>query len=233
MNSTPGNRVRLLAVLSLIVVAGISAYVLVNGSSSASNTAGTQTTLHKQKPQTTTTKKAQPEKRNKSKHTTSAVGVNALDDALLAHPVVVVSVYAPNVVTDTEAMKEAKAGAARAGVGFVAFNIFDEKIARQLGDLIGERDMTNPEVLFFERGRKLVFALEGFADSQVVAQAARNVYPPHRALGRRREQNLRTLLRSSRRSSDHGQESRPENRGGPQTGGRGPRIGRDPGRHRN
>ena len=181
MNTNPGPRVRFLAVLSLIIVVGIGAYVLINGSSSTSSTAGTQTALSKTQTTTKTTapktKSTKPEKRNKSKRTTSAVGVNALDAALISHPLVIVSVYAPNVITDAQAMKEARAGAARAGAGFVAFNIFNEKIARQLGDLIGDKEMTNPEVLFFKRGRTLVFTLHGFADSQVVAQAARNVYP--------------------------------------------------------
>jgi hypothetical protein len=164
-----------LAVLSLIAVAGIGAYVLINGSSSTSNTAGTQATLPKTKSTRTTAKKSSgPEK---STRKTSPVGINALDAALVSHPLVVVSVYAPDVVTDTQAMKEARAGAASAEVGFVAFNIFNEKIARQLSTLVGGNETANPEVLFFKRGRTLVFRLKGFADSRVVAQAARNVYP--------------------------------------------------------
>ncbi len=75
-----------------------------------------------------------------------------------------------------QAMNEAKAGAAQAGAGFVAFNVFDEKIARQLAVLVPGAT-SSPEVLFYERGRKLVFTLLGFADSQVVAQAAHNVFP--------------------------------------------------------
>lgn len=174
-STTPSSSVRFLAVLSLIAVAGIGAYVLVNGSSSTSNTAGTQTTLPKTKSTKTTAKKSSgPEKRTRK---TSPVGINALDAALVSHPLVVVSVYAPDVVTDTQAMKEARAGAASAGVGFVAFNIFNEKIARQLSTLVGGNETANPEVLFFKRGRTLVFTLKGFADSRVVAQAARNVYP--------------------------------------------------------
>jgi len=74
-------------------------------------------------------------------------------------------------------MKEARAGATRAGAGFVAFNVFDEKIARQLATLLGDNATSSPEVLFFKRDRKVVFKLQGFADSQVVAQAAKNVYP--------------------------------------------------------
>jgi len=178
MKSTPSPRVRLLAVLALILLAGAGAYLLINGSSSASNTAGTQATLRTTTNTQTTAKP--PAKQPKSKpieHRAAVGGVNALDAALVAHPLVVVSVYARNVATDSQAMREARAGAARVGAGFVAFNAFNEKIARQLASLVGDDASSSPEVLFFKRGRKLVFTLQGFADSQVVAQAANNVYP--------------------------------------------------------
>lgn len=183
MKSTPSPRVRLLAVLALILLAGAGAYVLMKGSNSTSNTAGTETTLSKTTHTTTTAqtktnaKSTKHKKSEKSARRGPVEGVNALDAALVAHPLVVVSVYAQNVATDDLAMREARAGAARVGAGFVAFNVFDEKIARQLASLLGGNASSNPEVLFFERGRKLVFTLQGFADSQVVAQAARNVYP--------------------------------------------------------
>jgi len=178
MKSIPSPRVRFLAVFALVFIAGVGAYLLINGSKAASDTAGTQTALHKTtSTQTTAKQTAKSEKRKKSTHRAPVEGVNALDAALVAHPLVVVSVYARNVATDDQAMKEAQAGAARAGAGFVAFNVFEEKIARQLASLVRGNALSNPAVLFFKRGRKLVFALEGFADSQVVAQAANNVYP--------------------------------------------------------
>lgn len=187
MKSTPSPRVRLFAVLALILLAGAGAYVLMKGSNSTSDTAATETTLPKTTRTTTaqtktTTKqnaKSAKNKKNKKKSGRHAPveGVNALDAALVAHPLVVVSVYARNVATDNLAMIEARAGAARVGAGFVAFNVFDEKIARQLATLLGDNASSNPEVLFFKRGRKLVFTLQGFADSQVVAQAAHNVFP--------------------------------------------------------
>jgi len=183
MKSTPSPRVRLFAVLALILLAGAGAYVLMHKSSSASNTAGTQTTLAKTtqtttaQTKTTAKPRAKTPKTKKRHHTAPVEGVNALDAALVAHPLVVVSVYARNVATDDQAMNEARVGAARVGAGFVAFNVFDEKIARQLATLLGDNASSNPEVLFFKRGRKLLFTLQGFADSQVVAQAAHNVFP--------------------------------------------------------
>ena len=181
MKSTPSPRVRLLAVLALILLAGAGAYVLIHGSGPASSTAGTQTTLQKTTPSTrmtTTTKaKAKAPESKKAARKTPIEGVNALDAALVAHPIVVVSVYARGVATDEQAMSEARAGAARVGAGFVAFNVFDEKIARQLAALVGAEGTSSPEVLFVKRGRKVAFTLQGFADSQVVAQAANNVFP--------------------------------------------------------
>ena len=183
MKSTPSPRARFLAVLALVLLAGAGAYVLMKGSNSASDTAGTKTTLPKTTQTTTaqtktTAKQSTTTRKSKKRRRRAPVeGVNALDAALAAHPLVVVSVYAKNVATDDQAMKEARAGAARAGAGFVAFNVFDEKIARQVADLLSGDATSNPEVLFFKRGRQLVFKLQGFSDSQVVAQAARNVYP--------------------------------------------------------
>lgn len=179
MKSTPSPRVRFLAVLALVLLAGAGAYLLITGSSkksAASDTAGTQVTSRTTTQTQTTAKKSS--KSHKRKHTTSVEGVAALDHALGDHPVVVVSVYARGVATDNAAMNEAKAGAAEVGAGFVAFNIYEEKLARQLGTLLGSSaQVTNPSVLFFKRPRTLAFTLTGFADRQVVAQAAHNVFP--------------------------------------------------------
>lgn len=177
MKSTPSPRVRLLAVLALILLAGAGVYLLLNGSSTSSSASDTNTT-HITPHTTTHTQTTAKHSAKAHKHRASVEGVAALDAALVAHPLVVVSVYAPNVVTDNEAMNEAKAGAAKVGAGFVAFNIYEEKLARQLATLLGDNSQANnPEVLIFKRPRTLAFALQGFADSQVVAQAAQNVFP--------------------------------------------------------
>jgi hypothetical protein len=180
MKSTPSPRVRFLAVIALILFAGGVAYLLIHSSSgtnSASDTAATNLTSSTttRTRSTTTTQGKKPEKKKKK---TPVEGTAALDAALVSHPLVVVSVYAQNVAPDTSAMEEARAGAARAGVGFVAFNVYDEKLARQLADLLGSNSQVeSPAVLFFKRPRTLAFTLQGFSDSQVVAQAAQNVFP--------------------------------------------------------
>src|SRR5664279_4571707 len=105
MKPTPSPRVRFFAILALILVAGGGAYMLIHGSSSTSNTAGTQTTLRATKHTQTTAKRGA--KLEKSKKSASVGGINALDAALVNHPLVVVSVYARNVSTDDQAMSEA------------------------------------------------------------------------------------------------------------------------------
>lgn len=180
MKSTPSPRVRFLAVLALVLCAGVGAYLLLHGSGSAGSagtgTTGTQAITHTTTHAQTTTTSSK--KTHKRRHTTPLEGVAALDAALVAHPLVVVSVYARNVTTDTAAMKEAKAGAAEVGAGFVAFDVYKEKLARQLSTLLSDStDVTNPAVLIFKRPRRLAFELQGFSDSQVVAQAAQNVFP--------------------------------------------------------
>lgn len=185
MKSTPSPRVRVLAVLALVAAAGAAAFVLMRSPDTASSPAVIQTTHTPAQTTTTaaatsttsTTKKSRP-KKHTTKPKPSQSGMAALDAALVAHPVVVVSLYSPDVATDVAAMKEARAGAASVGAGFVAFNVYNEKQARQIATLLGsDSQAANPEVLFFKRPRKLAFELHGFVDSQVVAQAAENVLP--------------------------------------------------------
>src|ERR1700740_3639326 len=56
----------------------------------------------------------------------------SLDDALRSHKVVVVSVFDPQSSTDAISYAEAKAGAAEAGVGFVAVSVLDNPVASAL-----------------------------------------------------------------------------------------------------
>jgi hypothetical protein len=96
----------------------------------------------------------------------------SLAAALTRNRVVVVSLYAPNVELDDVAMREAKAGAAAAGVGFVALNVVDEGQSRALTKMLGI--LEDPAVLVFRRPGELVVRFSGFADMQTVLQAARN-----------------------------------------------------------
>lgn len=96
----------------------------------------------------------------------------ALAAALLLNQVVVVSLFAPNVALDELAMREAQAGAAAAGVGFVALDVLNERQSRPLTKQLGV--LEDPAVLVFRRPGELVVRFSGFADMQTVLQAARN-----------------------------------------------------------
>lgn len=105
---------------------------------------------------------------------------SALALALRAHPVVVVSLYTPDSSVDAMATDEAKHGAAAAHVGFVAFDVADNKIVAPLSALLtgaptpADRVLDGPAVLVFERPGTLFVRLNGFADRDTVAQAAAN-----------------------------------------------------------
>ena len=92
--------------------------------------------------------------------------------ALARNGVVVVALYAPKVELDATAMREARAGAAAAGVGFVAFNVMKESQSRVLTKLLGV--LEDPAVLVFRRPGEVVHRFSGFTDMQTVQQAARN-----------------------------------------------------------
>lgn len=105
---------------------------------------------------------------------------SALALALRAHPVVVVSLYTPDSSVDSMATAEAKHGADAAHVGFVAFNVADNKIVSPLSALLtgaptpADRVLDGPAVLVFERPNTLFVRFNGFADRDTVAQAAAN-----------------------------------------------------------
>ena len=105
---------------------------------------------------------------------------SALALALRAHPVVVVSLYTPDSSVDSMATAEAKHGAESAHVGFVAFNVADNKIVSPLSALLtgaptpADRVLDGPAVLVFQRPNTLFVRFNGFADRDTVAQAAAN-----------------------------------------------------------
>jgi len=105
---------------------------------------------------------------------------SALALALRAHPVVVVSLFTPDSTVDQLSTAEAKHGAQSAHVGFVAFNVADNKIVAPLSALLtgaptpADRVLDGPAVLVFQRPNTLFVRFNGFADRDTVAQAAAN-----------------------------------------------------------
>lgn len=107
----------------------------------------------------------------------------ALSAALKAHSVVVVSLVVPGATVDNLAYQEAKAGAERAGAGFVRISASDNADVQALSTLIDasssatDRLLDAPAVLIFRRPQQLYVRINGYLDADTVAQAAANAAP--------------------------------------------------------
>jgi len=94
-------------------------------------------------------------------------------DALRTHKIVVVSIFDPQSSTDAISYAEAKAGAGEAGAGFVGISVLDSPVAGALTSILpGGGLLPEPGVLIYRRPDTLVQLLNGFADRDLVAQAA-------------------------------------------------------------
>jgi hypothetical protein len=97
----------------------------------------------------------------------------AIDLALHAHRIVVVSVFDPQSATDAISFAEAKSGASDARVGFVGISLLDSTVAAALTSAMpGGGLLPAPGVLIYRRPGILVQRIDGFTDRDVVAQAA-------------------------------------------------------------
>ena len=93
-----------------------------------------------------------------------------INEALREYPVVVVSLYNPEASVDATSLGEAAAGAKAAKVGFLAVNVLDQAQAAPFTNAFGV--LEDPTLLIYARPGTLTFKVDGFADRQVVAQAA-------------------------------------------------------------
>lgn len=186
MSSTP--RIRVVGlVVGLAVLALAAGFFLLSRGQASSSAASTHTVVPLSERTKTPVKKQAPKKPATHKPTAPKPAapkpaapkpelVNGLPAVLAAalarNGVVVVALYAPKVELDATAMREARAGAAAAGVGFVAFNVMKESQSRVLTKLLGV--LEDPAVLVFRRPGDVVHRFSGFTDMQTVQQAARN-----------------------------------------------------------
>jgi hypothetical protein len=107
----------------------------------------------------------------------------AVSAALVKHPVVVVSLVAPDATTDELAYQEAKAGARQAGAGFVRISVGNNDDVQALSTLVGtsaspgDRLLDAPAVLVLRQPHDLYVRFNGFIDAATIAQAATNAAP--------------------------------------------------------
>jgi hypothetical protein len=93
-----------------------------------------------------------------------------VDRALRQHEVLVVSLVVPGAHIDELAASEARAGAKLGGVGYLALNVLNEKVAHAL--LTKLERVQDPSVLVLNRSGEIMLELTGFVDRETVAQAA-------------------------------------------------------------
>ncbi len=107
-----------------------------------------------------------------------------LAEALKLHRVVVVALVAPTAAVDQLTLREAKAGAAAAGAGFVTINVANNAQVAALSALVGSsadpqnRLLDDPAVLVFQKPHTLYVRLNGYMDADTVGQAAVNAAVP-------------------------------------------------------
>jgi hypothetical protein len=107
-----------------------------------------------------------------------------LVDALKRHRVVVLALVSPQSAVDQLTLAEAKAGAARAGAGFVTISVAHNAQVEALSALVSSsadpqnRLLDAPAVLVFQKSRTLYVRLNGYVDADSVMQAAVNAATP-------------------------------------------------------
>ncbi len=92
--------------------------------------------------------------------------------ALRYSKVVVVSLYAAGAAGDAAALAQARMGASAAHAGFAAVNVLNEHAAKGLDKFAGAASA--PAVIVVVRPGRIVNQFSGYADSDLVAQAAQN-----------------------------------------------------------
>jgi hypothetical protein len=91
--------------------------------------------------------------------------------ALDADRIVVIGLYAPGIALDEAALREAQDGANRAKAVFVPVDVNSDDV-ESLSDRFGA--MSDPAVLVLRPPAELAVRIDGFADTDTVAQAAAN-----------------------------------------------------------
>jgi hypothetical protein len=178
-------RARVLLLVALVVAlmgAGLNAYTRLHKSDGSTATAHPSVSPPKRhvatpKPISTPHRAAQPKQKPKPKANPAAAPAPASSDqlpaairrALANQNVVVVALYDPKAKIDGTALREAKAGARRAGSSFVPINVRASGID-MLNAMYGVSQ--DPAVLVLRPPGDLVVRIDGFADRDTVAQAA-------------------------------------------------------------
>ena len=172
-------RARPLVVLLFLFVAAAAAALLVlqrqHTGDSASSTAKPAVTAHRLRSKPAPAHRsvsARPKPKPKKVVAPTDQLPRAIRLALAADRVVVVALYDPRAKIDGTAMREARAGAEKAGSSFVPVDVRDNGDVDSLNSKYGV--LQDPAVLVLRPPGSLVVRIDGFADRETVAQAALN-----------------------------------------------------------
>jgi hypothetical protein len=171
------NPVRLVALVGVVAVLGVGIFVM-KGLQGENETAAQPHLLHttigkhaKRHAPAAGKKTHRPARKPVNRSPVAANGFpRSVADALLAHAVVVVSVVAPRGRVDELSVREAQAGAAAAGAGFVRINAFNEA---QIAPLDAKIDVHggNPVLIVIRRPGDVSLQVDGFVDRDTIIQA--------------------------------------------------------------
>ena len=174
MNRTAPLSPRLLAVIGAVAAAALALFVssrVVFGSDEQSSAQGAE--AFTTKPAGTGQEASSAVKPKPKPKVVLLPGLPApVARQLMTRKVVVVTLYTATATLDRSAVSQARSGAAKVGAGFAALNVIDERRARSLEGFIGTT--SSPVVLVVRRPGKIVKRLDGYTDSEIVAQAAHN-----------------------------------------------------------
>ena len=171
-------RLRALLIVGVLALAALAAGMMVLGRGHASNNAQAKpkppvtpaTAFPKASPSTPATPTGEAPSAPSAPKGEGALPA-AIQQALTANRVVVVSLFAPKAKIDTTALREAAAGAQLAGAVFVPIDVTRDDV-----DSLKQRYgvIQDPAVLVLRPPGDLIVRIDGFADRDTVAQAAAN-----------------------------------------------------------
>ncbi len=162
--------VRVFALVAVLAAVGFAAFVFLTGRSQAAELTAAPTPAVTPSPVKPAPAATKPAGTRKAPVRTPKSGFPApVDRALRYNRVVVIALYLPGAAVDAQVRAEARAGAARARVGFVALSAASERLVRPLIAKTGV--LPQPAVVIVRRPG-VVKATLGVTDAGTVAQAA-------------------------------------------------------------
>ncbi len=174
MTTTLSPPVRLLAIVGVLAVVGLGLLLFAHNRSASSSAGSSPSITRTHTTPTHVTPTSKPVVKPTRPKVVLLPGLpQPVAHALRNSKVVVVVLFAHGATGDGSAVDQARTGAKSAHTGFLAVNVANEQSARTLGTFAGAATAP-PAVLIVKRPGKIVNQFSGYADSEIIAQAALN-----------------------------------------------------------